>query len=73
MESEECNPYVSDSCRVYEGLQVKGRSARKDVSSNFTKPQTSETEPTFPFLVFNPKLRDFLAHSGNFLIFPGIL
>lgn len=71
--SEEYNPYVSDSRKIYEGLEVKGRSARQDVLSNFTKPKTFETEPTFPFLVFNPKLRDFLARSWTFLIFSGFL
>lgn len=59
--------------RVYEGLEVRGRSARQDASSNFTKPKTFAAETTFPFLVFSPKLRDFLAHLGNFLIFSGFL
>lgn len=59
--------------RVYEGLEVRGRGSRQDASSNFTKPKTLETEPAFPFLVFNPKLGDFLAHSGHFLVFSGVL
>lgn len=65
-------PSVSDSCEVYEGLEV-GEGARQAVSSNFTKPQTLWTEPPLRFLVFNPKLGDFLASLGTFLSYPGLL
>lgn len=47
----------------FKGSEVRGRGAGQGVSSNVTKPQTFETEPTFLFLVFNPKLKGFLAYS----------